>query len=100
MYFPFRPLFHYFFEKEANLQNKLWDAYKEVNRMFADLVITRYQPGDTIWVHDYQLMLVPEMLRNALPNAKIGFFLHIPFPSSEIYRYALMTVMVVMLMIV
>ena len=44
------------------------------------------QPGDRIWIHDYQLMLVPAMLRKRLPHARIGFFLHIPFPSSEVFR--------------
>ncbi len=44
------------------------------------------QPGDMIWVHDYQLMLVPALLRERLPDARIGFFLHVPFPSSEVFR--------------
>jgi trehalose 6-phosphate synthase/phosphatase len=48
--------------------------------------VDHYEPGDIIWVHDYQLMLVPEFLRRRLPEARIGFFLHIPFPAEEIFR--------------
>src|SRR6185369_1590034 len=51
----------------------------------SEAVVQRYKPGDLIWVHDYHLMLLPQMLRDKLPDAAIGFFLHIPFPSSEIY---------------
>lgn len=65
-------------------------AYQEVNRLFAQTVIKDVQDGDLIWVHDYHLMLLPQMLReeigNTKKNVKIGFFLHTPFPSSEIYR--------------
>ena len=50
------------------------------------MVAANYQPGDLIWVHDYQLMLVPRLLRERLPDARIGFFLHIPFPSEELFR--------------
>ena len=62
-----------------------WDVYEEVNRRFADVVVQHYRPGDVIWVHDYQLMLVPEALRRRLPGARIGFFLHIPFPNPELF---------------
>jgi trehalose 6-phosphate synthase/phosphatase len=67
-------------------QERDWDIYRKVNERFADLVVRHYQPGDTIWVHDYQLMLVPALLRARLPQARIGYFHHIPFPSSEIFR--------------
>ena len=61
-------------------------TYAEVNQAFADAVALEYRDGDTIWVHDYQLMLLPAMLRARLPQARIGFFLHIPFPSPDIFR--------------
>lgn len=63
-----------------------WDAYVEANQRFRDVVLEHLQPGDLVWVHDYQLMLLPQMLRSAAPEAKIGFFLHIPFPSSAVFR--------------
>jgi trehalose 6-phosphate synthase/phosphatase len=62
-----------------------WDVYEAVNQRFADLVVEHYQPGDMIWVHDYQLFRLPKLLREKLPDAKIGFFLHIPFPNPEIF---------------
>ncbi|ATB31225.1 bifunctional alpha,alpha-trehalose-phosphate synthase (UDP-forming)/trehalose-phosphatase [Melittangium boletus] len=79
------PLCHYLLERVPR-QDRDWDVYRKVNERFAELVASHYQPGDTIWVHDYQLMLVPAMLRARLPQARIGFFHHIPFPSSEIFR--------------
>ncbi|RYZ77176.1 MAG: trehalose-6-phosphate synthase, partial [Proteobacteria bacterium] len=54
--------------------------------MFADKVAAIYEPGDVVWVHDYQLMLLPNMIRQQLPETTIGFFLHIPFPSGEVFR--------------
>jgi trehalose 6-phosphate synthase/phosphatase len=57
-----------------------------VNEIFCEAVLEVAEPDDTIWVHDYQLMLLPKCLRERLPNARVGFFLHIPFPSSEIFR--------------
>ncbi len=79
------PLFHQFptlmrFSPEA------WTAYRQANERFRDAVVANYRPGDLIWVHDYQLMLLPRLLREALPEAVIGFFLHIPWPSSEVFR--------------
>ncbi|WP_224361099.1 bifunctional alpha,alpha-trehalose-phosphate synthase (UDP-forming)/trehalose-phosphatase [Hyalangium versicolor] len=79
------PLFHYLPDRVPR-QDRDWEAYAKVNERFADLVARHYQPGDTIWVHDYQLMLVPGLLRQRLPEARIGYFLHIPFPSSELFR--------------
>jgi trehalose 6-phosphate synthase/phosphatase len=79
------PLCHYLLDRVPQ-QNRDWDTYRKVNERFADLVARHYQPGDTIWVHDYQLMLVPALLRARLPRARIGYFHHIPFPSSEIFR--------------
>jgi trehalose 6-phosphate synthase/phosphatase len=79
------PLFHYLMDK-LPLEPQEWEFYRRVNRIFAEAVRSRYSDGDTIWVHDYHLMLLPQMLREMLPGARIGFFLHIPFPSSEILR--------------
>jgi len=79
------PLFHYMLDR-LPLGASSWSTYQAVNRRFADAAIARYQPGDLIWVHDYQLMLVPQMIRERLPHARIGFFLHIPFPSAEVFR--------------
>jgi trehalose 6-phosphate synthase/phosphatase len=79
------PVFHYAVERLPPIVGN-FDAYEAVNRRFADAVADRYEPGDLVWVHDYQLMLVPGMLRERIPDARIGFFLHIPFPSSEIFR--------------
>jgi len=62
-----------------------WKAYVEANRIFCKAVVDHHQTGDLVWVHDYHLMLLPQMLRNVLPDAAIGFFLHIPFPSGEIF---------------
>lgn len=80
------PLFHYF-QEYAVFEIEQWESYIEVNRKFATIVLEHAQEGDTIWIHDYQLMLLPEMLRESgLANLTIGFFLHIPFPSDEIFR--------------
>lgn len=79
------PLFHYFLEKvEYNQEN--WDYYKKVNQKFFEVSESYIEDGDTIWIHDYQLMLLPQLIREKYPNTKIGFFLHIPFPSYEIFR--------------
>jgi len=79
------PLFHYFLEySEFELDS--WNTYKVVNRKFADAILEQSDPDDTIWVHDYQLMLVPQMVKSERPDSSIGFFLHIPFPSYEIFR--------------
>jgi trehalose 6-phosphate synthase/phosphatase len=79
------PLFHYL-PDQVPLYSKDWDAYERVNEHFAEVVAAHHQPGDLVWIHDYQLMLVPGMLRARLPDARIGFFLHIPFPASEVFR--------------
>ncbi|MFD2098236.1 bifunctional alpha,alpha-trehalose-phosphate synthase (UDP-forming)/trehalose-phosphatase [Flagellimonas iocasae] len=79
------PLFHYFLEY-SEFELNFWNVYKSVNQKFADAIIENSGEDDTIWVHDYQLMLVPQMVREKRPNTTIGFFLHIPFPSYEIFR--------------
>lgn len=62
-----------------------WDSYRRVNRRFADAVVQYADHGATVWVQDYQLQLVPSMLRQARPDLRIGFFNHIPFPPPEIF---------------
>ncbi|ORX62032.1 hypothetical protein DM01DRAFT_1379888 [Hesseltinella vesiculosa] len=83
------PLFNYILWSDATdgrIERKQWDIYKRVNQEYADTVIRHYREGDTIWVHDYHLLLVPAMIREKLPKACIGLFLHSSFPSSEIFR--------------
>jgi trehalose 6-phosphate synthase/phosphatase len=79
------PTFHYF-SQFATYEETHWQAYVAANEKFCQAVLALAGPDDTIWVHDYQLLLLPEMLRRELPNASIGFFLHIPFPSHELIR--------------
>ncbi|CAI4037362.1 hypothetical protein SMKI_02G2360 [Saccharomyces mikatae IFO 1815] len=84
------PLFHYH-PGEINFDENAWLAYNEANQTFTNEIAKTMNDNDLIWVHDYHLMLVPEMLRvkiqeKQLQNVKVGWFLHTPFPSSEIYR--------------
>jgi trehalose 6-phosphate synthase/phosphatase len=79
------PAFHYFTQYIKYDQNH-WEAYVRVNKKFCEAILDKADPDDTIWVHDYQLLLLPEMLRKLLPHATIAFFQHIPFPSYEIIR--------------
>ena len=79
------PLFHYFTEY-AKFSSKKWKGYSEVNAKFAEEILEHAGPKDLIWVHDYHLMLLPALLRKERPSLKLGFFLHIPFPSFEIFR--------------
>lgn len=79
------PLFHYMLDA-VPLRVDDWDSYASVNAKFADAVARVFRPGDRVWVHDYQLMLVPQLLRERVPHARIGFFLHIPFPASAVLR--------------
>ena len=79
------PLFHYFMQN-AHYDWDEWRAYQQVNRRFADRLTDLLQPEDRVWIHDYHLMLLPEMVRQAVPRSTIGFFLHIPFPSYELFR--------------
>jgi alpha,alpha-trehalose-phosphate synthase [UDP-forming] len=78
------PLFHNF-QEYCEFSRKHWLAYRRANRKFAEAIVAEYQEGDLVWIHDYHLMLVPAMVRRALPDASIGFFLHIPFPAAEIF---------------
>jgi len=79
------PLFHYL-PLNTVYENRFWQTYKQVNQTFCDEVINISRPGDCIWIHDYQLMLLPHLIRQKLPEVNIGFFLHIPFPSFELFR--------------
>jgi trehalose 6-phosphate synthase/phosphatase len=80
------PLFHYF-QSYSQYNDAYWHAYQTVNRKFLQAVRRKTDPNATIWIQDYQLMLLPQMVREVLPATRIGFFLHIPFPSYEIYRF-------------
>ena len=80
------PLYHYSTDKVQGDAWSNWKVFSGVNQRFAETVAEHYRPGDLIWVHDYQLSLVPQLLRRLIPDARIGFFLHIPFPSSEVFR--------------
>ncbi len=79
------PLFHYFTQYVTH-DRGLWNAYKAVNEKFGEIVSGMAGKDDIIWIHDYHLMLLPELIRKELPNAEIGYFHHIPFPSFEIFR--------------
>ena len=79
------PLFHYLVDR-LPLFVRDYDEYRAVNQRFADIVCEQATEDDSIWIHDYHLLLLPQLLRERLPRARIGFFLHIPFPSSEIFR--------------
>ena len=76
--------FHYFPTYTIH-SDAYWESYRKVNEEFCRKVMKIARPGDIIWVHDYQLMLLPGMLREKMPDATIGFFLHIPFPSYEMF---------------
>src|ERR1700757_155663 len=79
------PLLHYL-PNFLRYEPAWWDHYQNVNRTFAKKVLEIAQEDDLVWVHDYQLMLVPAILRAAAPDLRIGFFLHTPFPAYEIFR--------------
>ncbi len=79
------PIFHYM-STYAQFEQKYWDYYQAVNQKFKQEVLAIAQPGDTIWIHDYQLLLLPKLIRDELKDVSIGFFQHIPFPSFELFR--------------
>ena len=83
------PLLHYklWHDVTDGRQEKIWwKDYLKFNQAFADRIVALHQPGDLIMIHDFHLMLLPQLIRQRLPEAMIGFFLHSPFPSSEIFR--------------
>ena len=79
------PLFHYFSDR-LRITPEAWQRYVEVNERFADRILEHAEEGSRVWIHDFHLMLVPALLRRREPSLSIGFFLHTPFPSSEVYR--------------
>ena len=79
------PNFHYF-PQLVVYDDKYWEAYHTVNQKFCNTILQYTEDGDTLWVHDYQLLLLPDMLRKKLPRISIGYFNHIPFPSFEMFR--------------
>jgi trehalose 6-phosphate synthase/phosphatase len=79
------PLFHYFPSLSA-YEETMWDQYRHVNNLFCERMLAVLRPDDIVWIHDYHLMLLPQLVKQKLPNVTVGFFLHIPFPSFEIFR--------------
>jgi trehalose 6-phosphate synthase/phosphatase len=79
------PLFHYFPSYTA-YKEEYWQQYKRVNQFFAETLGQIVQEEDLVWIQDYHLLLLPQMLREESPRTRIGFFLHIPFPSFEVFR--------------
>ena len=79
------PLCHYFFSF-IQYDVKTWKSYRDTNRLFFETALPLLRPDDHVWIQDYHLMLLPQMLREALPNLCIGYFHHIPFPSFELFR--------------
>ena len=79
------PLFHYF-PSYTVYDESFWLHYKCVNKIFCEAVMKVVKPDDVVWIHDYHLMLLPQLLRENMPDISIGFFLHIPFPSFELFR--------------
>jgi trehalose 6-phosphate synthase/phosphatase len=79
------PIFHSF-PAYAKFNGSEWEAYRKANQMFSDAVAELYRPGDILWIHDYHMMLLPRYVRDRIPNATMGFFLHIPFPNHDIFR--------------
>lgn len=79
------PLFHYF-PSYAEFSKDHYESYLHCNKIFLDVILNHAKPTDTIWIHDYHLMPLANMIREHIPGITIGFFLHIPFPSFEIFR--------------
>ena len=79
------PLCHYFFSF-IEYRADYWEAYQEVNTLFCSEALQFIEENDIVWVQDYQLMLLPKKIRDKKPNANIGYFHHIPFPSYELFR--------------
>ena len=79
------PLFHYFTEN-VTYSEVSWKAYVKINRMFAEKILRIINDGDILWIHDYHLMLLPQLIRERKPGITIGLFNHIPFPSFELFR--------------
>ena len=82
------PVFHYkpMETYDGRSTARWWNDYVRLNHLFAERILETYKPGDVVWIHDYYLFLLPSILRQHVPNIYIGFFLHVPFPSSEFLR--------------
>ncbi|TAK74731.1 MAG: bifunctional alpha,alpha-trehalose-phosphate synthase (UDP-forming)/trehalose-phosphatase [Gammaproteobacteria bacterium] len=80
------PLFHYM-PSYASYYDDDWQAYETVNQLFSNALCEVIKPGDVVWVHDYHLLLLPNLIRHQFPHLPIGFFLHISFPSFEIFQF-------------
>lgn len=86
------PIFHYLgtppeYRNDATITyHSQYDAYKKANRIFFDVVKEHYEEGDVVWCHDYHVMLLPQYLKEYNSKMKVGWFLHTPFPSSEMYK--------------
>jgi len=79
------PLFHYF-PQDTTYDDKAWEAYNSVNLLYAQKLASVMGKGDILWIHDYHLLLLPKMLRELNPDVSIGLFIHIPWPSYEVFR--------------
>ena len=79
------PVLHYQLDR-LPLSLPPFESYRAVNERFAETIVEQYQPGDLIWIHDYHLLLAPAMVRRRIPDARIGFFLHTPFPAADVFR--------------
>ena len=79
------PLFHQFAD-QLRVRSRGLGAYVAANRRFRDAVLEHLEPGDMVWIHDYHLMLLPRLSATWPPRPRVGFFLHIPFPASEMFR--------------
>jgi len=79
------PLFHYF-TQNTEYDDKEWASYVHVNQLYAEKILQLVDEGDIVWIHDFHLMLLPWMLKEKMPRLSIGLFIHIPFPSFEIFR--------------
>ncbi len=79
------PLFHYF-PSYTSFEESTWEQYKKINEKFCEEALHAIRPDDMVWIHDYHFMLLPKLIREKRPDQRIGFFLHTPFPSYEIFR--------------
>ncbi|MCF8227559.1 MAG: bifunctional alpha,alpha-trehalose-phosphate synthase (UDP-forming)/trehalose-phosphatase [Bacteroidales bacterium] len=79
------PLFHYF-PQYTEYREDMWQSYEKVNKIFAKALLKEIREDDIVWIHDYHLFLLPQLIREKFPQISIGFFLHIPFPSYEVFR--------------
>lgn len=79
------PLFHYF-PQDTSYNDKAWESYKKVNRHYAKILSSLMHDGDILWIHDFHLLLLPQMVREMIPGVSVGLFIHIPWPSYEVFR--------------